>query len=243
MTETHRSKSRSRRDKRGVAIIVLLSLLGIVTFHRPLFLGNLGEVCQGQVYRSAQPQNGLEKLIQSKHLSSILNLRGGSQGDSWYAHEVELTKANGIDFYDLPMSATSRPGRRQLLILLDLFKHCRYPLLIHCKSGSDRTGLASALYLMTMNQLDPDSALSAFSLTYGHVPIGGPQRLHEPLLEYRDWLLKEHVAHTPEIFHDWVEREYRSDDDVNISVEPLQPGPRERAVISPSKPASASRQD
>ena len=242
MTETNRFTSRSRRNKRGVAFIVLLSLIGIVTFHRPLFLGNLGEVCQGQVYRSAQPENGLEKLIQSKHLSSILNLRGGSPGNSWYAHEVELTEANGIDFYDFPMSATARPGRRQLLLLLELFKRCRYPLLIHCKSGSDRTGLASALYLMTMNQLNPDSALSAFSLTYGHVPIGGPQRLHEPLVEYRDWLLKENVAHTPEIFHDWVEHEYRGNDDVNIPVNPLQPGPRERVAESHSKTGGASRQ-
>lgn len=241
MTENDRSKSRDRRIKRGVALVVLISLLGIVIFHRPLFLGNFGEVCRGQVYRSAQPLDGLETLMKSRHLSSILNLRGGSNADRWYSREVELCEANMIDFYDFPMNATSRPGRRQLLILLDLFKRCRYPLLIHCKSGSDRTGLATALYLMSMNHFDPNSALSAFSLTYGHVPIGGPQRLHEPLVEYRDWLLKQGFTHTPDIFHDWVEHEYRSDDDVNIPLKPLQPGPRDRVALSPSRASGATR--
>ena len=60
-----------------------------------------------------------------------------------------MARDQGLEFYDLPMSACRRPTRRELLVLLDLFEHCRYPLLIHCKSGSDRTGLASALYLMS----------------------------------------------------------------------------------------------
>ena len=49
-------------------------------------------------------------------------------------------------YYDLPLSATRRPTRRELLQLIDLLETCSYPLLIHCKSGADRTGLASALY-------------------------------------------------------------------------------------------------
>src|SRR4051794_5957964 len=138
--------------------------------------------------------------IEQNHLASILNLRGGSSQDHWYAAEVRATGERGIDFYDLPMSATRRPRRRELLILLDLFERCRYPLLIHCKSGSDRTGLATALYLMTRKNEPPDQALRAFALDYGHVPLFGPKHLHEPLQEYSAWLESHDLAHTPERF-------------------------------------------
>ena len=72
--------------------------------------------------------------------------------------------------------------------LLDLFDSCRYPLLIHCKSGADRTGLASGLYLMARRGVPPGEALRAFSVLHGHFPIGGPEHLHEPIEEYAAWL-------------------------------------------------------
>src|SRR5262249_57216146 len=90
----------------------------------------------------------VEPLIRGRRIASVLNLRGGSLADTFYQEEVRVTHALGVDFYDLPMSATRRPSRRELLLLLDLFGRCRYPLLIHCKEGSDRTGLACAPYLM-----------------------------------------------------------------------------------------------
>ncbi|RUL81172.1 protein tyrosine phosphatase [Tautonia sociabilis] len=196
-------------------------------FHRPLLLGNVGEVDPGRVYRCAQPKGNLAELLESYRPGSVLNLRGGSYADSWYADEVEATDRLGIDFYDFPMSATRRPSRAELLALIDLLERCRYPLLIHCKSGADRTGLVSGLYLMVVVGRPPEEALEAFSLRYGHVPIGGPERLHEPFEEYRDWLKAEGREHSPERFRSWVDREYR-DDDPNAprTIAPLRPGPR-----------------
>ncbi len=158
-----------------------------------------------------------------------MNLRGGSWADSWYDQEVRLTGSDGVDFYDFPMSATRRPTRRELLTLIDLFGRCRYPLLIHCKSGADRTGLASAVYLMTVEGKGPGAALGAFSLAYGHVPLNGPERLHEPLREYSAWLAKEGRTHSPGQFRDWVLNLYPSNDSAAPPAE-LQPGPRERAA-------------
>jgi len=170
-------------------------------------------------------------------MESILNLRGGSQADSWYAAEVRATRERGVDFYDLSISATRRPRRRELLILLDLFERCRYPLLIHCKSGSDRTGLATALYLMSRQGESPDRALRAFSLRYGHVPIGGPEHLHEPVEEYDAWLKAQHLAHRPEHLRAWVAEVYVSDDP-NRNVPTLQPGPRKQVSGTSTAPQS-----
>ena len=190
----------------------------------------------GRVYRSAQPGVELDALIRRYRIGSILNLRGGSRADDWYEREVRVARERNVSFYDLPLSATRRPARRELLVLIDLLDRCPYPLLIHCKSGSDRTGLATALYRLVELRDPPEEALRAFSIAYGHVPLNGPQHLHEPLLEYGSWLKEQRIAHTPERFREWVAHVYHSDDpDEDAGVTPLAPGPRtrHRASLSP----------
>lgn len=219
---------RSSRGKRlrGIAAgFLLLSLLFALGFRGLLFQGNFGVVDPGRAYRSAQPTTGLALLLQERRLGSVLNLRGGSPRDSWYANEVRACRAAGVDFYDLSLSATARPGRRDLLQLIDVFQQCRYPLLIHCKSGSDRTGLASALYRMVVLGQGPRQALASFAIAYGHVPLFGTQRLHEPINEYQAWLVAKGLTHSPERFRDWVAQDYHSVDPTT-EPPPLEPGTR-----------------
>ena len=216
---------KNRRRRRFLRALLAAVVLAVVTFRNPLFRGNYGVVDPQRVYRSAQPVAELRRRIADDHLASILNLRGGATTDPFYAAEVRATQEGGVDFYDLPLSAIRRPQRRELLLLLDLFDRCRYPLLIHCKSGSDRTGLAAALYLMSRRDEPPEKALRAFSLFYGHVPLLGPEHLHEPFLEYAAWLKAQHQAHTPARFRWWVREVYRAEDREG-DVPPLQPGPR-----------------
>jgi protein tyrosine phosphatase (PTP) superfamily phosphohydrolase (DUF442 family) len=218
--------SRRRVHLRRLAVSTLfVAALVTFTFRNPWFRGNLGVVDEGRVYRSAQPTDGLPSLVASKGLATVLNLRGGSDADPWYAAEVANTRRLGVDFYDLPMTATARPTRKQLLTVLDLLDRCKYPLLIHCKSGSDRTGLVSALYLMSRKGIPPERAEDAFSLYYGHVPLLGTRHLHEPFREYADWLKSHQLAHTPERFRDWVAHDYRADDPL-VELVPLPTGPR-----------------
>jgi protein tyrosine phosphatase (PTP) superfamily phosphohydrolase (DUF442 family) len=218
---------RRRSIRRGVALTVLLVGMSAFAayFHRPLFRGNLGVVDEGVLYRSAQPKGELLAMIREHKLGSIVNLRGGKDSDSWYTAEVEATRKAGVEFYDLPMSAVRRPSRRELLVLLDMLDRCKYPLLIHCKSGSDRTGLATGLYLMYRKGEPPERASGAFSLAYGHVPLLGPERLHEPFNEYAVWLASQHFDHTPERLVDWVRHEYRADDPL-VAIDPVHSGPR-----------------
>jgi protein tyrosine phosphatase (PTP) superfamily phosphohydrolase (DUF442 family) len=208
---------------RGFTLLAAVSLT--IVFRNPLFNRNFGVVDPGRVYRSAQPETDLADTVAGYGIASILNLRGGSRDDPYYANEVRLTAQRGIDFYDFPMSATRRPTRRELLVLLDLFERCRYPLLIHCKSGSDRTGLASALYLMAVSGKPPKQARRAFSVYYGHVPVGGTARLHEPFDEYQRWLASQGLSHSAAHFRSWVEHAYPADDR-DAPILPLPTGPR-----------------
>lgn len=194
---------------------------------RTLVGSNLGVVHAGRVIRAAQPTSGLRQLIRDYQLASILNLRGGSSRDEWYRSEVETTDTLGVDFLDLHLSATRRPTRRELLTLIDTLARCKYPLLIHCKAGADRTGLATAVYLMTQDRESPREAMRSFTISHGHVPWFGAEHLHEPLDEYASWLEARALPHTPERFRAWVRDEYR-DDDPSTEPPPLKPGPRRR---------------
>jgi hypothetical protein len=111
--------------------------------------------------------------------------------------------------------------------MIDFLERCDYPLLIHCKSGADRTGLASALYLMVRRGESPERALGAFSLEFGHIPLFGTEHLHEPLQEYGAWLKSHQLPHSPERFRSWVKNAYRSSDAME-DPPPLTPGPRAR---------------
>jgi protein tyrosine phosphatase (PTP) superfamily phosphohydrolase (DUF442 family) len=208
-------------------MILIGGILFSIYFHRPLFRGNLDIVEPGQVLRSAQPVGDVLGLIRSQKLGSVVNLRGGKPTDPWYSTEVEATEAAGVEFYDLPMSAVRRPSRHDLLVLIDLLDRCKYPLLIHCKSGSDRTGLGVVLYRLYRKGEPPAKAMEGFSLAHGHVPLLGPEHLHEPINEYAAWLEKGHLDHTPARFVDWLKHEYRSDDAL-VAIDPVRPGPRIR---------------
>jgi protein tyrosine phosphatase (PTP) superfamily phosphohydrolase (DUF442 family) len=210
----------------GIPLAVVASL-AVFTFRNSLFHRNFGVVDRNLVYRSAQPLGELPALIAEKRIATVLNLRGGSDADPWYAAEVAATQRLGVDFYDLPLVATVRPSRKQLLTVLDVLDRCKYPLLIHCKSGSDRTGLVSGLYLMSREGVDPERAEDAFSIYYGHVPLLGTRHLHEPFREYAEWLRSHHQTHTPERLRNWVAHDYQAEDEF-VEVTPLPTGPRIR---------------
>jgi hypothetical protein len=223
-----RTSSRRRLALRSaLAVTLVLAAIPAAFLSRPWWGSNLGVVDPGRVVRAAQPTGGLRQLIAEYHLASILNLRGGSPRDWWYAAEVKAAEDQGLAFFDLPLSPTRRPGRRELLQLIDTLAACRYPLLIHCKAGADRTGLASAIYLMMQRAEPPRQALRAFTIYHSHVPLFGTEHLHEPLEEYARWLESNSLGHSPERFRDWVRDEYRSADPC-VDPPPLPSGPRKR---------------
>ncbi|MHB1561894.1 MAG: fused DSP-PTPase phosphatase/NAD kinase-like protein [Isosphaeraceae bacterium] len=225
-------RKRRRRAILRTALVLTVVLAGSTgwVLRRPWLQGNLGIVDPGLVVRSAQPTAFLPGWIREYHLRAILNLRGGGPSDWWYGAVVKAARDAGVAFYDLPLGATRRPGRAELLVLIDTLQSCPYPLLIHCKSGADRTGLASAVYRMVRRGVPPEEAEDSFTIEHLHIPIGGPEHLHEPLREYGAWLAEKGLSHTPERFRDWVKNDYKSPDG-HDDPPPLPAGPRHRRSV------------
>jgi len=163
---------RTRRILMAVTVIVPAALLFL--WYIGVFGGNVHEVVRGQVYRSAQlTGHNLGDVLACDHIRSELNLRGGNSSNDWYRNELDECRVHGVDHYDIDMSARRYPTPQQLAKIFDVFDHAAYPILYHCKAGSDRTGLVSTIYLNTYQHLPIDVAYAqGLTWRYGHFSFG-----------------------------------------------------------------------
>lgn len=134
--------------------------------------GNFHEVIPGELYRSAQPSEASIALYGSRYgIRTIVNLRGANRGRDWYDREVAAVRALGIGHVDFSMSAGKELSLERASELVAILKTAERPILIHCETGADRTGLASALYLAAVANRGEEAAEAQLSIRYGHFSI------------------------------------------------------------------------
>jgi protein tyrosine/serine phosphatase len=134
--------------------------------------GNFHEVLPGELYRSAQPSAADIAAYSQEHgIRTIVNLRGENDKWDWYRQELAASKEAGITHIDFKMSASKQLTMDQAHQLVALLRDAPKPILIHCLSGSDRTGLASLLYLQQIAGVDEKTAEKQLSIRYGHIGI------------------------------------------------------------------------
>lgn len=175
---------------RRLAVVVVcigLVLCASVGFYEYLKVsGNFHIVEQGQVYRAGQLDGAeLEQAISSHSIRSVLNLRGAFPGEAWYDNEIAVSRSKGIAHYDYGLSAERLVSVAQAEEILLVIRNAPKPIMIHCKSGSDRTGLVSALYLFSRG-VDAKNAGRELSLRYGHFPylMGGTGAMDDSFHAY-----------------------------------------------------------
>jgi protein tyrosine/serine phosphatase len=135
------------------------------------YTGNLHAVSEGVLYRSAQlSKEQFADAIREHKLKSILNLRGAHPGEAWYDDEVLAAQRAGIAHYDYPMSSRRKLRPDQIEPILEIVRNAPKPLLVHCRSGADRSGLIAALFRLAIEHASPEEADRQLSLRYGHFP-------------------------------------------------------------------------
>ena len=155
-----------------------------------------------QAWRSNQPDPKRFEKLKQLGIRSIINLRGASRYAS-YLFEQESCAAYDIALYNHELDARSLGTREDYLRLLDLFARVEKPLLLHCKSGADRAGLAAALYMLDQERVTADEALNQLALKYAHRKSTGTGILDHLLEQYRD-----DSADTPMSIREWFETRY-----------------------------------
>ncbi|HEX8185228.1 MAG TPA: dual specificity protein phosphatase family protein [Blastocatellia bacterium] len=111
-----------------------------------------------RLYRGAQPKSGGVKKLSELGIKTIINLRGID--DQTRAEESEA-KAAGVSYFNIPMPGLSRPTPEQVSRVMAIIEaEENWPVFIHCKRGSDRTGTIIALYRITHDDWTANQAMS-----------------------------------------------------------------------------------
>lgn len=148
------------------------SLIWATHFGSLLLSANFHAVVPNEVYRSSQLNaDDLTTYVAQYHIQSILNLRGPSEGSEWYQDETRISEDFHIQQYDVGISSIRDVPDEKIQEIVTVLREAPKPLLIHCKSGADRTGLASALYLYVVRHIPAQEAIKQLSVRYGHLRL------------------------------------------------------------------------
>ena len=165
---------------------------------------NFAAVISGRWYRSNHPTpSRIARLAQHHGIRTILNLRGPRDCGS-DALSREAAARLGLDHVYMPFESRGAPHRERILRFHDIWQRVTTPVLMHCKSGADRAGLASGLVLLFEGGTAAD-ALAQLSLRFGHFRRSGSGILDAFFLRYQS----EAEGRRP--FLDWVKHEYDED--------------------------------
>jgi protein tyrosine phosphatase (PTP) superfamily phosphohydrolase (DUF442 family) len=150
----------------GLTAAAIAGYWGILQYE-----GNFHTVSAGVLYRSAQlSKTEIRWAVREYRIKSVLNLRGAHAGQSWYDDEITAAGELGLAHFDYPLSSKRFLTSQQIDQVLDIVRTAPKPLLIHCKSGADRSGLIAALYRFSETGASASEADQELSLVYGHFP-------------------------------------------------------------------------
>jgi protein tyrosine/serine phosphatase len=169
-----RGGAMSRSLKISIALVIAVLFLGLSYFLYMKEQGNFHSITVGEAYRSAiLDRDELEHYIQKHEIKSIINLLGSHPDEPWYREEIEVSAEKNVEHYDLSLPLTREPTGDEVRNLVEVFKNAPRPVLIHCKAGADRSGLAAAMWKVIVDKEPKSEAKKQLSIWYGHIPIGG----------------------------------------------------------------------
>lgn len=169
---------------------------------------NFDIVEDGKFYRSAQLFPGeLEDVIKKYGIKQVISLRGLPKNSYWTPGEIAVTEKMGVKLTALGWTTDYFPKTEDLRSFAKALRDGPYPILVHCRQGSDRTGLASALYAWEYMGLEKEEAINEqLSFRYYHV-----QSIHPAMAEFArvyqgtEWALNEYDLCNDPIMRKWAE--------------------------------------
>lgn len=155
-----------------------------------------------EMVRSNQPWPFQLRRWAARGIRTVINLRGGIH-TSFHHLERRTCEETGMRLVNFTVESRGAPTRDQVHGADRLFREIAYPALMHCKSGADRAGLMSTLYLHLRKGEPVDKAMRMLSLRYGHVRQG-----KTGVLDYFFEQYQAHGATKGLSLLEWVDRDY-----------------------------------
>jgi hypothetical protein len=170
---------------------------------------NFHTVIPGAVYRCSQPSGAtLERLVRSRGIRTVVNLRGCCDPLPWYLEQCRVTNRLGVSQEDLGFSAARLPSAITLRQLVEVLSRSEYPILFHCHKGADRSGMASAIALLLLTDTPLAEARQQLHFRYGHLPLGRIGNIDRFFDLYQEWLAEHGLEHSPAVFRRWAVTDY-----------------------------------
>lgn len=191
-------------EQRFTMLAILSGLILLLTaYFWPLWKFNEHVVILNRLYRSAQLcEPELTHVVERNHIRSIINLRGKHLSERWYQDEIALSQKNQLTHFDLEMPAHGRPTQHQLMMLVQALLTAPQPILVHCKNGVDRTGLASALGLILLGNASMSEVKKQYTPQYLNLSEKSVARL--AMADYERWLKEKNVPSSRASLMKWV---------------------------------------
>ncbi len=211
MAEISSPQAIGLRPRTLLRISVTVAFVMLLTECLRIFVGsNFFAVLPGKCYRSAQPTaQSLQNAQRAYGIRTILNLRDENEDDAWYREEKYAAQRLGLTLVNAGLSSKEQAPAEDFSKFVQAMKVAEEPILIHCANGNDRSGLASAIYLMMRTNTSLAEARGQLSLRYGHIPWSKASCLGRTLDNYQAWLLTNGWDHDADRFYEWGTRFYR----------------------------------
>src|SRR5436853_4538773 len=129
---------------------------------------NFGQM-NDRFYRGAQPAEADFKDLAALGIKTIIDLRDDPTG-----YEKRVSESLGMHYVNIPMSDSSYPKEDQIQQFLKLATDPQTgAFYVHCAGGRHRTGVAGAVYRMTIDGWDYDRSYGEmkdydFYTRFGH---------------------------------------------------------------------------
>lgn len=124
-----------------------------------------------RAWRSAQPAPHQIRAMARDGIRTIVSLRGGQTFGSLPLEKTAAEQA-GINYRRFVLRSRSLPSREEIFAIKEFLEQIEYPVLFHCKSGADRAGFMSAMYLMLQEGASVKRAVAQLSPRFGHIKQG-----------------------------------------------------------------------
>ena len=154
------------------AILLTIGTAAISKTNNPEFsnikISNFGQMDE-RFYRGAQPKAEDIKDLAALGIKTIIDLRDDPTG-----YEKSVAEGLGLHYVNIPMSDTHYPKEEQIQQFLKLAADpATGAFYVHCAGGRHRTGVAGAVYRMTLYGWDYDRTYSEmknydFYTRWGH---------------------------------------------------------------------------
>ena len=194
-----------------------------------VFWTNHKEIAPG-VFRSNQPTEYRFRAYHARGLRSVLNLRGWDVY-AHYQYEERICQKLGIRLENIKLQARNAPSREGINAVVECLHTLEKPVLFHCKSGADRAGLVSAIYLMVYEGATVQEAMKQLSFKHVHVDFTATG-----VLDYFLWAYAERLKAGKIAFLEWVNNEY-DPETLQSAFDQRWPLAETLARMQPPKPA------